>query len=225
MEKERSILKKLFLILCGISIILGGVIFILYKNDRNSKEEVVEIFTEEEKEEEIVLEDLDDVKEESKHNKIYVDIKGMVAAPGVYVVDDTYRVNDVINLAGGLIEGADTSTINLAKIVYDEMTIIIYSNEEIREKYKEEVCVCDCSYIVNDACINSDNNTNENELVNINTAGTEELMNISGIGESKAKEIINYREVNGNFNSIEDIMNVPGIGESLFEKIKVYITV
>lgn len=224
MEKERSILKKLFLILCGISVVLGGVIFILYKNDRNSKGEVVEIFTKEEKEKDIVLEDLDDVKEENKNNKIYVDIKGMVAVPGVYEVDDTYRVNDVINIAGGLIEGADTSSINLAKIVYDEMTIIIYSSEEIREKYKEEVCVCDCSYIVNDACINSNDNT-ENKLVNINTAREEELMNIPGIGEAKAMEIINYREVNGNFNTIEDIMNVPGIGESLFEKIKVYITV
>lgn len=224
MEKERSILKKLFLILCGISTILGGVIYILYKNDRNSKEEVVEIFTKEEKEEDAFLEELDDVKEENKNNKIYVDIKGMVAVPGVYEVDDTYRVNDVINMAGGLLEGADTSAINLAKIVYDEMTIIIYSNEEIREKYKEEVCVCDCSYIVNDACINSEN-SNENKLVNINIAREEELINIPGIGEAKAKEIINYREVNGNFKSIEEIMNVPGIGESLFEKIKIYITV
>ena len=217
-------MKKFFLILCGISIILGGVIYILYKNDRNSKEEVIEIFTKEEKEEDVVLEELDDVKKENKNNKIYVDIKGMVAVPGVYEVDDTCRVNDVINLAGGLLEGADTSTINLAKIVYDEMTIIIYSNEEIREKYKEEVCVCDCSYIVNDACINSNDNT-ENKYVNINTASTDELMNIPGIGEAKANEIINYREGNGNFNSIEDIMNVPGIGEALFEKIKVYITV
>ena len=171
-----------------------------------------------------MIEDLEDTNKDSKYNKIYVDIKGMVTVPGVYEVDDTYRVNDVINLAGGLIEGADTSTINLAKIVYDEMTIIIYSNEEIREKYKEEVCVCDCSYIVNDACINSDNSA-QNKLININTASIEELMNIPGIGEAKAREIINYREVNGKFNSIEDIMNVPGIGEALFEKIKAYITV
>ena len=128
MEKERRILKKLFFILCGISIILGGIIYILYKNDRNSKEEIVEIFTDKEKED--ILEDLEDTNKDSKYNKIYVDIKGMVTVPGVYEVDDTYRVNDVINLAGGLIEGADTSTINLAKIVYDEMTIIIYSNEE-----------------------------------------------------------------------------------------------
>lgn len=134
-------------------------------------------------------------------------------------------VIDVIEIAGGLIEGADTSMINLAKIVSDEMTIIIYSNEEVLEKYKEEICVCDCPEITNDACIDNENVSTDTELVNINTASKEELMTITGIGESKADTIIKYREENGNFKSIEDIKNVSGIGESLFEKIKDYITV
>ena len=65
----------------------------------------------------------------------------------------------------------------------------------------------------------------ENTIVNINTATTKELLSITGIGESKASNIIKYREENGNFSSIEDIKNVSGIGDSLFEKIKKYITV
>ena len=52
-----------------------------------------------------------------------------------------------------------------------------------------------------------------------------ELQNINGVGEAKAKSIIEYREENGLFTTIEDIKNVPGIGDSLFEKIKAYITV
>ena len=67
----------------------------------------------------------------------------------------------------------------------------------------------------------SENNTK----VNINTADINTLTTISGIGESKAKSIIEYRNTSGNFNKIEDIMNVTGIGESLFEKIKNSITV
>ena len=62
-------------------------------------------------------------------------------------------------------------------------------------------------------------------LVNINTATTKELSSITGIGESKASNIVKYREENGNFSSIEDIKNVSGIGDSLFEKIKKYIKV
>lgn len=218
MEKERSNLKKLILILLGISLVLGGVIFVIYKNDKSNNEEVIDIFKDEEKEED----KKEDTSYKKDQSKVVVDIKGMVLNPGVYEVDSTSRVNDVIALAGGLIEGADTSLINLAKIVEDEMTIIIYSNSEVLEKYKEEICVCKKCDIVNDACINNDDN---NELVNINSAGLEELQKIEGIGESKAKAIIKYREENGFFKVIDDIKNVSGIGESLFEKIKIYITV
>ena len=55
--------------------------------------------------------------------------------------------------------------------------------------------------------------------VNINTATQKELMSLSGIGESKAKAIIEYRSKN-KFKKIEDIMQVPGIGKGIFEKIK-----
>lgn len=220
-------MKKVILILFGISIILVGVIIVVYKNNESINDEVIDIFKEEsvvEDNTEFIDEEIDVIEET---NKVIVDIKGMVASPGVYEVDSFARVNDVIKLAGGLIDGADTSIINLAKVVHDEMAIIIYSNEEVLQKYKDEVCICNCPEITNDACINNDseNQSTSNKLVNINTASKEELMTITGIGESKADTIIKYREENGNFKSIEDIQNVSGIGESLFEKIKYYITV
>ncbi len=219
-------MKKIFLILLGISILLIGTIFILYKNYESENEEVIDIFKDEEEEKEQETVSPDNVQyEEDNIDKVVVDIKGMVVNPGVYEVESTKRVNDVIEMAGGLIEGADTSLINLAKIVSDEMTIIIYSSNEVLEKYKSEVCLCDCPEITNDACINSDITSDQNTVVNINTARKEELMTISGLGDAKADAIIKYREENGNFNSIEEIKNVSGIGDSLFEKIKDYITV
>lgn len=220
-------MKKIILVLLGISIILSGVILVLYKNHKSKNEEVIDIFKEEEPETNENVEE--NQKEESINiKKIVVDIKGMVASPGVYEVEPSSRVNDVINIAGGLLEGADTSPINLAKIVEDEMIIIIYSKEEVLEKYKEEICVCDCPEITNDACI--ENTTNEEtdeitEIIDINTATKEELMSISGIGESKAEEIIKYRKEKGKFKDIKDIKKVSGIGDSLFEKIKDYIKV
>lgn len=205
-------MKKTIIILCTIIVVLGGIIFILYKNNSNSKEEVVDIFKEPE-----------EIKqEESNSKKVIVDIKGMINNPGVYEVDSNLRVNDVIELAGGLKEGADTSNINLAKLVSDEMTIIIYSTEEVLEKFKQEVCICNCPYIQNDACINSNNDDN---LININTAGIEELTTLTGIGDVKAEAIIKYRSEVGKFKTKEELLNVEGIGEALFEKIKDNITV
>ena len=212
-------MKKTILILLGISVLLIGVIYVLYKNSESKNEEIIDIFKEDS--EELTVEE--EIKEDII-SKVFVDIKGMVANPGVYEMSVNSRVNDVIIKAGGLVDGADTSFINLAKIVTDEMTIIIHSTEEIKQKYKEEICVCNCPEITNDACI-EEKLEKENNLVNINTADKDELMLVSGIGESKANSIIKYRETNGLFSNIEEIKNVSGIGDSLFEEIKDHITV
>lgn len=72
---------------------------------------------------------------------------------------------------------------------------------------------------------NSSETKKETTSVNINESSIEELTTISGIGESKAKAIIEYRTANGPFKSVEDIKNVSGIGDKLYDKIKTYITI
>lgn len=173
-------------------------------------------------------------KEENKNDSVeyvIVDIKGEVTTPGVYELIKGSRVIDVINEAQGLTSNANTRYINLSKILEDGDAIVIYSNDEIENASKEEKievttpCVCED---VNSACIENNTNKENNqtsEKININTATQEELTSLTGIGESKAKSIIKYREENGNFKSIEDIMKVSGISENLFAKIKENITV
>ena len=170
---------------------------------------------------------------DSEEEVYLVDIKGAINNPGVYKVPVGTRVNDVINAAGGLTDNADTSLINLSKLVIDEMVIIIYTKDEVQNsnlvntviKVVEKECVC--PNIENDSCINdkiTDTITGGNGKVNINTASMDELSKLDGIGESKAQAIIKYREENGNFKTIEDITNVSGIGSSVYEKIKDNIT-
>ena len=72
---------------------------------------------------------------------------------------------------------------------------------------------------------NSSETKKETTSVNINESSIEELTTISGIGESKAKAIIEYRTTNGPFKSVEEIKNVSGIGDKLYDKIKAYITI
>ena len=195
-----------------------------------------------------VEEENEETEEELK--MIRVDIKGAVSKPGVYSLKEGSIVDDVIKLAGGINKNANTEEINLSKKLKDEMVIVIYTNLELEEfkkkkeeSNKKEECICDND--INEVCV-KESYTNsyeynsssfysseskvskENEsidyLININTASLEELLTLTGIGESKAKAIIEYRKEN-KFEVIEDIMKVSGIGQSVFDKIKKNITV
>lgn len=171
---------------------------------------------------------------EKEKIKYMVDIKGEVISPGIYELENNSRVIDVIKLAGGLTENADTTVINLSKRIEDEMVIIIYSKWQVenweetqeQEKYLQEQCISPKEgQTKNDACIdNTEEFSTTSSVININTATKEELMTLTGIGEAKAEAIISYREKIP-FTKIEDIKNVSGIGDSVYEDIKDYITV
>lgn len=173
----------------------------------------------------------------NSNNYFKVDIKGEIIYPGIYDLEEGSRIIDVINKAGGLTENADTTVINLSKKIKDEMVIVIYSKIEVedfkktKEIEKQVINKCiqkDEESIINDACIDdSDINkvTSGSLLVNINTSSVDELRNLPGIGEGKAKNIIEYRNSKGLFNSIEDIKNVDGIGDGVYDQIKDFITI
>ena len=175
-------------------------------------------------------------KKKTIPKKVVVDIKGEVNVPGIYELKTNSRVIDVIEMAGGLTDKANTSVINLSKKITDEMVIIIYSNYEVNnfKKTKEieasliEQCKQkDSNSLKNDACIdgNNKNTKDNNSKVNINTATKEELMTLTGIGEAKANDIISYRNKNGSFKNIDEIRNIKGIGEAIFAKIKDRLTI
>lgn len=210
--------------------VLGVLILILVLSISNLSKEEVDVVLENEVVEEVEKEEIVEIID-----KIKIDIKGAVLNPGVYELEQNSRVSDAISISGGLIDTADTSTINLSKLLKDEMVIIIYTKDEIKEmrkgntvvKYIEKECVC--PKLENDACIEdkvTNNETKENVSgkVSLNNATIDELMTLSGIGESKAKLIIEYREQNGGFKSIDEITNVKGIGQSTYEKIKDNLT-
>ena len=214
---RKEILIGLVLLVIVISIV--GVIIYLNMNT--------------EKEEPLVIEKKKNIKKQNTSEVYKVDIKGQVANPGIYSLKANSRVIDVIEKAGGLTENADTSVINLSKKISDEMVIIIYSHEEVNEfgktKEIEKQVLMECKNneiysLENNACIEIDNSTTISGKININTASKEELMTLTGIGESKANDIIKYRETNGPFKSIEDLTKVNGIGESTLANIKENIT-
>lgn len=203
--------KKAIIIGSVVLIVLIIVLLYFYKSNENDDYE---------------LEDLSIVttSEVVDNEKFYVDVKGAVKDPGVYLVENGARVIDAITLAGGLEKNANTGNINLSQRLESEMVVYVYTNKEVKSGSVKSECdtKCNCEVVEVNNCVDT---TEGSELVNINTASLEELMTLSGVGESKAKAIISYREENGNFESIEDLKNVSGIGDAMFEKIKGEITV
>ena len=138
--------------------------------------------------------------------KIYVHICGEVNNPGVYELAEGSRIFEAVEAAGGFTEEAAQASLNLAQVISDEEQIVILTQDEAAEKARQE-------------------REQAAGIVNLNTASKEQLMTLTGIGESRAEDILRYRQESGGFQAIEEIMNVPGIKESAYLKIKDSITV
>ena len=150
---------------------------------------------------------------DSQVDMIYVYICGAVTEPGVYQIAEGSRLFELIDESGGMLETADVTSQNLARVVQDGEQIQILTKEETKERSKS------------DAVMTTGNIGQQQGLVNINTATVQELTTLTGIGESRALAIIAYREENGLFQSIDGIKKVTGIKEGLFERIKNQITI
>lgn len=174
------------------------------------KEELTQIPLQEIPEEEIPEE------EKSRTENIFVDVCGAVNNPGVYELLPDSRVYEAIACAGGFTEEASYESINQAQLLEDGMQIVVPTREEVQ-----------AGWITPQAGEKKTGMAEEihTEKVNINTADESRLQTLDGIGKTRARAIIEYRQASGGFQTIEDIMNVEGIKEGTFEKIKDQIVV
>lgn len=138
-----------------------------------------------------------DGSDDFNNSEIEVHIDGRVKNPGVYKIKNGTRLQDLIEEAGGLLDDANTSNLNLARKLKDEEKIVIKS------------------YL--------DKNNDEDAKININTATKDMLTSIPGVGSKMADKIIKYRQEHP-FNSVDELLNISGIGKKKFEEIKLYIT-
>ena len=162
---------------------------------------------------------------------LVVHICGAVSAPGVYELPAGSRIIDAVEAGGGFLPEADEACCNLAEEIVDGCQIYIMTKSEScadgqTEKKAGIQTSPDGDMQTTDRNVRSNSAPAlENGLVNLNTADVAALMTLPGIGESRAKAIISYREQHGAFAKIEDIMKISGIKQAAFSKIKDKITV
>ncbi len=222
--------QKIIIIVIMFLIIFIGFIF-LYKTFY--EEESTQIPTDDEK---INNEfNTTEVEEDSKiglvnqKKKVVVHVIGEVNNPSVVTLDEGSRIIDAINSAGGKTEEADLSKINLAYIVEDGTQIYVPRiNETVSSNYNQQNAIQYIredagSGIITEGATSSENK--EDSKVNINTANSQKLQTLTGIGETTAQKIIEYREKNGKFKTEEELKNVSGIGDSKYNNLKEQITV
>ena len=162
---------------------------------------------------------------------LVVHICGAVSAPGVYELPAGSRIIDAVEAGGGFLPEAEEACCNLAEEIVDGCQIYIMTKAEScadgqTEKKAGIQTSPDSDMQTTDRNARSNSAPAlENGLVNLNTADVAALMTLPGIGESRAKAIISYREQHGAFAKIEDIMKISGIKQAAFSKIKDKITV
>lgn len=202
--------KIKYIILMLIVLLIGLIIYFIKMNDKQAYEDT------------LTFNETTNKTTSEVFEKNYIDIKGSVKNPGVYEFKKNDRVIDAINMAGGLLKNANTSNINLSQKLVSEMVIYVMNNSEIKNGSKVISCDTKCKTEVIEVnnCVEEKKLETSKNKININTATVEDFTSLSGIGETKAKSIVEYRNSNGNFKSIEDIKNISGIGEALFNKIK-----
>ena len=190
MEKTKRVwgLKLLVIILMVGALLLGGC----------TKTEEDLFVT---KEPEVVVQEATKPEE----HKIIVEIKGHILNPGVYVLDENQRLNDLIILSGGASENANLRHVNLAMKIMDGDSFYIPSmDEEVDPMVQSSL---------------GGGETKEGKI-NLNQASKEELMTVTGIGPATADNILAYREENGPFKTVEDLLQVNRIGEKTLDKIR-----
>lgn len=163
---------------------------------------------------------------------IFIDIDGAVTEPKLAELPAGSRVEDAIEAAGGVTKDADLSGINRAQILNDGEKI--YIPKEGEEQGYAGGSGGGSVYNGGSGDGGSGDGgsssgaagsaSSSGGRININTADSQALQQITGIGPVTAQKIIDYREANGRFSSIEDIKNVSGIGDKTFEKMRDQIT-
>ena len=166
-------------------------------------------------------------------SKIAIHVTGAVKLPGVYYLSTDARVHEAIEKAGGKTDQADIHSLNLAAKIHDGQQIDVPEIRQIPDvKQHAPVSNAAQEYTIPtspDLSATPQPSTRrsaplDGSYININTATSQELQTLRGIGPAMARRIIEYRQTSGGFSTVDDLTNVKGIGEKTLEKIQASIT-
>lgn len=159
----------------------------------------------------------------SHDTRVFVDVQGAVAHPGLYEFTEGMRVADAVKSAGGLTARADRQQVNLASRLTDQQQLAIPMKGEKSTDTgsKETTAAKTASQSGSSGNVKSSGPT---AVINLNTATVADLQQLTGIGEKKAQKIVDYRTAHGSFQTVKDLTQVPGFGEKTVANLQDQLT-
>ena len=143
------------------------------------------------------------VRFQRSSTRVLVHVTGAVRRPGVYRLPSSARLDLAVRRAGGATRGADLEGVNLAAKVSDGQQVIVPKREARR------------------ALNGAGAATAAGEApISLNTATSEQLQDLEGVGPVTAQKILDWRKEHGGFRSVEDLQQINGIGPKRFEALK-----
>lgn len=212
LDKLKEYWKIMLLVVCAL--IAGGIFYIFTNSPKSGENLSVENLSPSS-----IKSSVSKFTSSSEKNKneIMVDLKGAVAKPNVYQISSDERLVDLIRQAGGFTDQADQKSINLSAKLKDEEVIYV---PKVGESSSSESTDSPTS-----SSVSNQISTTSSPKININKADLTELQKLTGIGQKKAQDIIDFRMKNGDFKSIEDLGKVSGFGDKTLEKLKDEISI
>lgn len=212
LDKLKEYWKIMLLVVCAL--IAGGILYIFTNSPKPAETLSIENLSSSSTKSSVSK--FNSSSEKNK-NEIMVDLKGAVAKPNVYQISSDERLVDLIRQAGGFTDQADPKSINLSAKLKDEEVIYV---PKVGESSSSESTDSPTG-----SSVSNQVSTTSGPKVNINKADLTELQKLTGIGQKKAQDIIDFRMKNGDFKSIEDLGKVSGFGDKTLEKLKDEISI
>ena len=142
---------------------------------------------------------------------VVVSVVGKVTKPGLVTLPSGARVADALRAAGGLLDGADRRTVNLARPLVDGEQLYIGVPVPAGASTP--------------AGTRAPGSPSAPKTVHLNTANSEQLETLPGVGEVTARRIIEWRRENGGFDTVEQLRQVDGIGDKRFADLRELVSV
>jgi competence protein ComEA len=148
---------------------------------------------------------------------LVVDVAGKVRHPGVYRLPAGARVQDAVTAAGGITPGVDPISINLARKLTDGEQVVVGLPTAGQPASGQSA--------TGQSATGTGSSSGAAGPVDLNTATTEQLDALPGVGPVLAQRIVDWRTQHGRFASVDELSNVSGIGEAKLADLKPLVTV